>query len=78
LSVIEGSHTKSLIIHNTEDFERLDAIIDVNQLAGTDHFGDVLVVDIPDGVSRAKVEPAGALQVGVVAGRSIFVVRRNV
>lgn len=49
LAVIETLDAQGLIIYNLEDLEREDTIVDIDQLAGFDHLGDVLVIDVPVG-----------------------------
>ncbi len=46
LAVVESFDAQRLVVDNLEDFERLNTIVDVDQLASTNDFGDVLVVNV--------------------------------
>jgi len=47
LSIVDALALQRLVVDDLEDLERKDTVIDVDDAAGLDHLGDVLVVDIP-------------------------------
>jgi len=47
LAVVDGSGADVLVVNNLEDLESEDTVIDVDDTAGLDHLGDVLVVEVP-------------------------------
>lgn len=52
LAVVDAFALEGLIIHHLEDLKGQDTVVDVDDAAGRDHLGDVLVVDIPSGPVR--------------------------
>lgn len=49
MTIVQSFNTESLVVYYIDDFEGLDTIVNVDELAGANDFRDVLVVDIPSG-----------------------------
>lgn len=47
VTVVQTLATQGLLVYDLEHLERKDTIIDIDQLARSDHLGDVLVVEVP-------------------------------
>lgn len=47
VTVVETLNAQVLVVYDLEDFEGKDTIVDIDELAGRDHLGDVLIVKVP-------------------------------
>lgn len=48
VTVVQALGLEGLLIDNLDDLEGQDTVIDIDELAGRDDLGDVLVVEVPD------------------------------
>jgi hypothetical protein len=55
LAVVAGAAADRLLVHNREDIECKHTVVNVDDAAGLDHLGDVLVVDVPAKVRSCEV-----------------------
>lgn len=47
IAVVQALDTQGLLVNHLEHLEGHDAVVDIDELAGRDHLGDVLVVQVP-------------------------------
>lgn len=75
LAVVQALAPQVLVVHNLEDGERENTVVDVDDAASLDHLGDVLVVDVPvaRGLALAlQMSPRQSLHLLVVRLGGIF------
>ena len=78
-AVIQTLGTQVLVIYNIEDLEGKDTVVDIDQLAGFDHLGDVLVVDVPGTVSLSDMEYLRShLHILIIAGIGVLLISGDV
>lgn len=53
-TVVSGSDTDGLAVNDLEDVESEDTVVNIDDTAGLDNAGDVLVVDVPGRVSKGS------------------------
>lgn len=84
VAIVETTHAQGLLIDNLEHGKGQDAVIDIDEFAGLDHLGNVLVVDVPteQDLGSDKLDTADCSgiyrHVLVIAGICIFLIRRDV
>jgi hypothetical protein len=80
-AIVTGTHTDGVGVDNFEDIKRKNTVVDIDNTASLNDFGDVLVVDIPGRIvscDESGISGSRYSHVLIVAACRILVISGNV